>query len=280
MMARLFQDTRPEAEQMFVDLLRQAPPWRKLQMVGQMWKTVRQLTFVGLRERHPTATKLELRCYLASALLGDMLAEKVIRLLKEGDGEMPDEPISVTFLVTDILENLNIPYFVGGSLASAIHGVSRATMDADIIAEMQPEQAEPFALALGEAFYVDVLAVYDAIERHDSFNVIHLATMFKVDIFIPKMRPFERTQFMRREQKTLSPDEMRTTYVASAEDIILAKLEWYQVGGGASKRQWEDVRGVLRMQADRLDIDYLQHWADELEVSELLANLLDEIESS
>jgi hypothetical protein len=91
--------------------------------------------------------------------------------------------------VTDALETLGVPYVIGGSLASAVHGVVRATMDADLVADLRPEHTEPLARALGDAFYVDVEAIRDAIHRRSSFNVIHLETMFKVDIFVPR-RPF------------------------------------------------------------------------------------------
>lgn len=279
-MARLFRDTRPEAEQILIELMRQAPPWRKMEMVGQMYRTVRQLMLVGLRERHPDASPDELRRRLADLLLGPELAKKVHGLLREGSSPMLTEPIAVTLLVIEALEQLDVPYLIGGSLASARYGAVRATMDADLVADLRLEHADPLAQALEGAFYVDTDAVRDAVRRRDSFNVIHLETVFKVDIFIPKGRPFDRAQFERREKKVMTTDPERTAYVASAEDIVLAKLEWYQMGGGVSKRQWEDIQSVLKAQGDRLDLAYMRRWAAELGVADLLARALADAEQA
>ncbi len=109
-----------------------------------------------------------------------------------------DEPIQVTLLVVDVLERLGIEYVISGSLASALHGVARATMDADIVANIREEHVAPFVNALKSAFYVDDEMIRDAIKHHMSFNIIHLQTFFKVDIFVAKDREFDRMQIKRR----------------------------------------------------------------------------------
>jgi len=98
------------------------------------------------------------------------------------------EQIAVTLLVIDALEKLGVRYLIGGSLASAIYGVPRATMDADLVADLRVEHAEALARALADAFYVDAEMIRDAVRQQRSFNVIHLETAFKVDVFVRSNR--------------------------------------------------------------------------------------------
>jgi hypothetical protein len=189
---------------------------------------------------------------------------------------MLTEQIAVTLAVAEALEALGAPYAIGGSFASALHGVMRATMDADLVADLRPEQVEPLAAALGAAFYADVDMMRNAVLQHRSFNLIHLETMFKVDVFVARPRAFDRAQLARRQLQVLSQDPERHAYVASAEDIVLAKLEWYRLGGETSERQWRDVLGVLKVQGDRLDREYLVGMAAELGVTDLLYRTFEE----
>jgi hypothetical protein len=189
---------------------------------------------------------------------------------------MLPEQIAVTMIVADALEALGVLYAIGGSFASALHGVMRATMDADLVADMRQEHVAPFVQALGEAFYADAEMMREAIGQHKSFNLIHLDTMFKVDVFVARPRDFDRAQLARRQLHLLAEDPERRAYVASAEDTVLAKLEWYWLGGQASDRQWRDVLGVLKVQGQRLDLAYMRHMAAGLGVQDLLERALEE----
>jgi hypothetical protein len=189
---------------------------------------------------------------------------------------MLTEPILVTLLVTEALESLNIPYFIGGSLATAVHGVARSTMDVDLVADLKIDQIKPLLNTLGEAFFTDDQMIENAINQGINFNILHKETMFKVDIFPAKNRAYDHSQFNRRIAYALADDPQRQAYVASPEDNILSKLERYRLGGEISDRQWQDVLNVLKIQGDRIDREYLKHWAEELSVSDLLARVLEQ----
>jgi hypothetical protein len=179
--------------------------------------------------------------------------------------------------VADALESLGVVYRVGGSVASSVFGVGRSTLDIDLVAAMGLQHVEPLAERLSADYYVDGDMIRDAIRRTSSFNVIHLATMMKVDVFIVKSRPFDRVAFARVTTAPLDANE-RSFPLTTAEDIVLHKLEWFLLGGGMSERQWHDVLGVLQVQAANLDRAYLDRWATDLGVADLLARAFREAE--
>lgn len=189
---------------------------------------------------------------------------------------MLPEPIAVTIKVTGVLERLGVPYLIGGSLASTLYGMVRTTQDSDIVADMRLEHIQPFVASLQNEFFIDEEMMAESIQRNSSFNIIHRETMFKVDVFIPRPRPFHQSQLARAQKQTFSTDPEVSARFSSAEDTILSKLEWYRLGGEVSERQWRDVLGVLKTRAGALDLDYLRKWAKELKVSDLLEQALAE----
>ena len=189
---------------------------------------------------------------------------------------MQNEPIEVTLRVTAVLENLGIPYLIGGSLASTLHGMIRTTQDSDIIAEMRPEHIRPFVSSLENDFFIDEEMIANAVQRDSSFNILHRETMFKVDIFIPYPRSFQQSQLARAQRQDFELDTKMSAIFASAEDTILSKLEWYRMGGETSERQWRDILGILKTRAGDLDLEYLKKWAKDLNVADLLERALNE----
>jgi hypothetical protein len=186
------------------------------------------------------------------------------------------ETTRVALQVIDILEELGISYHVGGSFASSIHGVPRQTRDLDLVVDLQVGHVRHLVSRLEGDFYVDPEMIHSAIGRRGSFNIVHLASGFKVDMFCLKSGFFDRSEVKRRLRRSLLTDLPREVTVSSAEDTVLRKLEWYKIGGQVSERQWLDVLGVLRIQGERLDRDYLEYWAEELELADLLERALAE----
>jgi len=184
--------------------------------------------------------------------------------------------LEVTFKVVAALEKLKIGYYIGGSLASSAFGIARSTLDVDIVAEMNPDQATSLESLLKNEFYIDADAITRAIEQKSSFNLIHLESMFKIDVFIVKDEPFSKQAFSRRAEKPVSEDPAQKLYFSTPEDIILIKLDWYRCAGEALTQQWKDVLGVLKVQGARLDLNYLKLWAKELRIMDLLQKALEE----
>ncbi len=176
--------------------------------------------------------------------------------------------------VTQALEQAGVPYRVGGSVASSALGVPRATLDIDIVADLQPHHVAPLAQLLGLDFYFDQAHALEAIRRRSSFNLLHLEKAVKVDIFLLKPSAFEQNAFAREYRITLEePTPPYSVAFCTAEDILLHKLRWYEMGGRVSERQWGDILGILRVQT-ALDLAYLHHWAGELGLAELLEQAL------
>ena len=187
-----------------------------------------------------------------------------------------DENLAVTLAISQVLDTLEVRWFLGGSLASSVHGVPRATLDADIVADLRASQVGPLLRALGDDWYVEEHSVRQAIADRSCFNLIHFGTAMKIDVFVPKLRRFDGGQFSRAKRTPVAEGSTIEIPVCSAEDIVLAKLEWYRAGGELSERQWGDVIGVLRVNADHLDLEGMRERALELSVSDLLAGALTE----
>lgn len=177
---------------------------------------------------------------------------------------------------TDILQQLDIAYAIGGSVASSIYGKVRFTEDADITVEPFDNQADRLIELLSSDYYISKEAVYQALKQQGSFNVIHLESAFKIDVFIRKNTAFQKQLITRRKSLKLSDSLKKEFAVISPEDIILVKLQWYRDGGCSSQRQWDDVLGILAVQAERLDFEHLNKWAAILGINELLEKAVTE----
>lgn len=189
-----------------------------------------------------------------------------------------DDIIAVTLLVADTLERLDVPYVVGGSLASSFHGIPRATIDADLVAALRQEHRPALVTYLHGPFYLDDEAIRTAIEYSGGFNLIHIATMYKVDVFVAGEDRATKLELERGRSFVVADDPERTLRFASAEDTIVQKLHWYELGDGVSDRQWSDAMGVLQVAGRTLDFAYLRRAAALLNVTHLLEKALREAE--
>ena len=177
----------------------------------------------------------------------------------------------------DLLDRLGVAWYVGGSVASTVHGHFRATNDVDVIAWLREDHAAAIRESLEAGHYVDESSIRDAVHRRSSFNLVHYGTGLKIDVFVPPDSEYEAGVRARRVAEPFGGGrDARRLWIASAEDTVLAKLAWYRRGGGASERQWHDVQGVIELGGGELDVEYLRHWAPALGIADLLERALAE----
>lgn len=178
--------------------------------------------------------------------------------------------------VAQAFDRLGINFYVGGSVASSFHGAMRSTMDVDVVADLVEADVAPLLGELANEYYASEPAIRAAVQRRGSFNLIHFTTSFKVDVFAHRRRPFDKAAFARAKPGQIGSDPNFTAPIASAEDTILSKLEWYRLGNETSERQWKDVTSVLALLGDQADINHLRQFAEDVGVSDLLERLLAE----
>lgn len=180
--------------------------------------------------------------------------------------------------VVAALDEMGVAYEIGGSVASSACGVPRTTLDVDLVAALGREHVKELVGRLQSLYYVDENAAFEAVERQSSFNLIHLGTMLKVDVFVLKSRAYDQSAFRRKRKDRLSLDpDGNSFYFSSPEDVVLNKLEWFRLGRELSERQWNDVAGVLKVQQGALDIVYMRHWAGVLGIMDLLERAFREV---
>jgi hypothetical protein len=175
-------------------------------------------------------------------------------------------------LIVKSLETSKIPYMLSGSMSSSFHGHPRATNDADIVIDPTKEQLQSFITLLGPDYYLSQEAALQSLENNSMFNIIDMQAGWKVDLIIRKKRDYSQQEFSRRKNANVMGIDM---CVVSAEDSILSKLEWSK--DSQSQTQLNDAQGILMVQWDRLDFDYLRKWAKKLAVEDSLEKLVTEV---
>ncbi len=265
-------DTSIDAEIYLFGLWRQMDLVQKESLMRRVFKKASVFTLTGIKSLHPNASPLEMRYLYIQKRLGFNIAE----LLKSPTYEkklMIEDPIYLARKIATLLETLDIPYYIGGSVASSLQGEIRYTEDLDLVINIQSSQVQSVLNAFSEDFYISEIAVEDAMRgRTSSFNVIELETTEKADMFVMRKDAFALSKMERRQLYVpIDRPQSDGIYLCSPEDTVLQKLVWYRMTKNESQRQWRDVLGVLKLQGDRLDFEYLQKWALELELSDLLA---------
>jgi hypothetical protein len=177
--------------------------------------------------------------------------------------------------LVEVFDRFGIKYYIGGSVASSVHGKRRYTQDVDVVAALQLKHVQTLVAMLQQAYYIDADMIRDAIRNRSSFNLLHHDTGVKVDVFVQKPDPFAQQELRRAREEVLEVGS-RPFFFASPEDMILAKLDWWKLGGGVSNRQWNDILEMMKEKHAALDIAYLRHSAPMLGVVDVLEKALND----
>jgi hypothetical protein len=176
--------------------------------------------------------------------------------------------------LAEVFERLRVPYLVTGSTATVAYGEPRFTNDIDVVIDLPAAQLDELLAAFpADDFYVSRSAVESAIARRRQFNIIHPASGLKADLIVASESEFDRNRLLRARPLSALPD--RTVQFASPEDVILKKMQYFQEGG--SEKHLRDIAGVLLIQGDRIERDYIQDWASRLAVADVWALVVSRI---
>ena len=182
------------------------------------------------------------------------------------------DSLSIAGLVTGVCERLGVRYLLGGSMASTALGEPRMTLDVDLVIDLEIGTVDRWIESLGPEFLIDRDWVRAEVERRGSFQLFHMPSLVRIDVFVP---PWEGVHLWKWERRRrLRIDANLSLDVTAPEGIVLQKLMWYRAGGEVSDRQWRDVVGVLRAQRLHLQRDEMEAWATRCGVADLLARAL------
>jgi hypothetical protein len=168
-------------------------------------------------------------------------------------------------VVFERLERLGVPYFLTGSEALARYGEPRQTMDVDIVLGTAPHEFSRIAAAFEPDFLVNEPI---DVGRFAMASVIAKSALGKADFVLGRTDPWSRSSMERRER--WNHPLYGPLWVASLEDLVLAKLEWSE---GTSELQLRDCRILVELNRERIDWPYLERWAPSLGVADLLGEL-------
>lgn len=247
-------DTSIEADRLLFTLLRQRSNCDRLVMALHQNAGARQLFLTGLKRRFGCLTP----DIVARAFFKDAYPQG---FQPDGD-EMTwiQDPIELTLDLHPVFEQLQVAYYVTGGVAAIFYGEYRTTQDADLVVNISTDDIPTLTAELETlGFYVS--GIEDVINlRLSTFQAIHRQSLGKLDLAIAGTDEFEVAKFARRRLEAIT--ESGELYFISPEDLILNKLRWRR--GSQSEKQWRDVLGVLKVQAQKLDLGYMRQWADEL----------------
>jgi hypothetical protein len=265
------QDTAIEADIYFFQKWRQLSLKQRIERFISHERGVKKLCLIGIKSRNRNSTIQEIRNLFTRAVLGEKFTPDFQpKGIKEN--MWIQDSISLAGELHQLFESINIDYYVSGGVASSIHGEPRSTRDLDLVIEVKPNQIDLLVKTLEASGYYCPAGAVEDLQRglENMLNITHAETIANADIYITDNSPFAISQMQRRILVDL--DGIPAFWIASAEDTVLQKLRGGK--GSKSEKQWRDVLGIIKLQAETLDYGYLIEWAEILDLVVDLSEVL------
>ncbi len=256
----------PKTEWMRVRGYRAMTPQRRSEIAQDLIRTGRSIVENAIQKQRPGLSPREFELELWNRIYSRAWAARVRDVARKERKCMADWEVVAQVIRT--LEETDIPYAIVGGYSVIYWGRPRFTQDADLLVNLPSSKVSALHNAASAEFVVSREAMEDAVRRRGEFNLIHQAEVFKTDLWIAGT-PYNQEVLKRRRRGALGNIE---TYYQSPEDTILSKLRWYQMSN-FSERHFTDALGVYEVQEPTLDQAYLDKWARELGVEDLLARV-------
>ncbi len=263
-------DTTPEVERLQVARMRSFSPARKFASVRSWTHTLTSANLHAMRSGAPESNERAIALRFVIREYGKALATDFQTAVEQRPAwTIQEHDLQGAMLpVIEVFECLGIRYYLSGSIACSVYGLPRGAQDIDFLADIQLEHVRPLIDHLQAAYTMNEQALRDAFAQRSAFSLLHLSSLVKVDVMLPRGTPFDSLVWQRLRQLSLI-EGYQPIWIASPEDVVLMGLEWYRECGATADDQWNDLLGVVKVQAPTLDLTYLRHVAPTLNVSGL-----------
>jgi hypothetical protein len=268
-------DTHPNAERIMIELIRKAPMSKRFRLVQSLTQSAFWATVHAWQERHREASEQEAAVHVLSCSYEPGLAKLVQAALERRENWhlQPTELLAVMLPARRTLEDLNVPYYLGGSIVSSLHGMQQLARDIDLVVDFGERMPPSLFAALGQHYLLDEDEAREAVREHRPFPLIHLDSLMKLDVVFPKRDTFSTS--MRPLIRGYTLDERYPPIqLASATEMLLFKVQRYQrdersrTDGMQDDAEWNDILGMLKVQGPDLDLPLLEKWAGALAMTD------------
>jgi len=264
-------DTAPEVERLQVARIRSFSPARKFASVRSWTHALTSANVHAMHSGTPEPNERDIAMRFVTREYGRALATDFQAAVEQRpEWCLQEHDLLVALIpVIETFECLGIRYYLSGSIACSVYGLPRGAQDIDFLADIQLEHVCPLIDHLQAAYTINEQALRDAIAQRSVFSLLHLSSLVKVDVMLPRGTAFDSLVSQRTQQLSLI-EGYQPIWIVSPEDVVLLRLEWYRDGEAIADDQWNDILGVLKVQAPTLDLTYLRQVAQTLNISGLL----------